>query len=43
MLNKLQTILDRINDRFGGVGSVIAVLFWMAILALAIRSMLAHA
>ena len=42
MLEKLQTLLDRINAKAGGVGSVIAVAFWMVILYLAIANMLAH-
>ncbi len=40
MLDKLQIILDRINEKFGGIGSVIAVVFWVAILYLAIEHML---
>lgn len=42
MMNKLQDLLDRINAKVGGVGSVIAVMFWMVILYLAIASMLSH-
>ena len=42
MMDRLQDLLDRINAKAGGVGSVIAVLFWMVILYLAIASMLAH-
>jgi len=41
MLDRFQVVLDRINRRFGGIGSVLAVLFWMVILALAIEHMLA--
>lgn len=41
MLDRFQVLLDRINQHFGGVGSVLAVAFWMVILALAINHMLA--
>ena len=42
MLEKLQSLLDRINAKAGGIGSVVAVMFWMVILYLAIENMLAH-
>jgi hypothetical protein len=40
MLDKLQRLLDRINAKAGDVGSVLAVLFWMVILVLALAHML---
>jgi hypothetical protein len=43
MLDRMQALLDRINDKAGGIGSVLAVLFWMVILALAIWHMLEQA
>lgn len=42
MLDKLQSLMNRINAKAGGLGSVIAVLFWVVILYLAIANMLAH-
>jgi hypothetical protein len=43
MLDRMQALLDRVNDNAGGIGSVLAVLFWMVILALAIWHMLKQA
>lgn len=40
MLDRLQRVLDWINAKFGGIGSVCAVLFWMVILYVAISHML---
>jgi hypothetical protein len=40
MLDRLQRLLDRINARAGDVGSVLAVLFWSVILALALWHMI---
>lgn len=42
MLDKLQIWLDRINARWGSVGAVIAVLFWMFILYQGLAHMLGH-
>ena len=39
-LDRLEGWLKRINTRFGAVGSVVTVAFWLVILFLALRSML---
>lgn len=39
-MDRLQELLDRINEKFGGIGAVIAVTFWMIVLAMAIEHMI---
>ena len=40
MMDGLQNILDVINRRFGNVGAIVAVAFWMLVLFFALKSML---
>lgn len=39
-MQRLQAVLDKINEKVGGIGAVIGVLFWMAVLFLAIEHMM---
>jgi len=39
-MERLQAVLDKINEKLGGIGAVIGVLFWMVVLYLAIEHML---
>ena len=39
-MDKFQEILDLINRKIGGIGSVITALFWMIVLFFAIKHML---
>ena len=41
-MDALQKLLDAINRRFGAVGAVLSVAFWLVVLFLALRSMLQH-
>ena len=40
MLDELQRLLDRVNERFGSAGSVLTVVFWLVVLFFALKSML---
>ena len=39
-LDRFEGWLKRINHRYGAVGSVVTVVFWLVVLAVALRSML---
>ena len=40
MLDEFQRWLDRVNERFGAAGAVFAVIFWLAVLVIAIKAIL---
>jgi hypothetical protein len=42
MLDKFQDQLDRINEKFGDVGSVIGLSLWMIVLFFAVEHMIAN-
>ena len=39
-LHRFENWLKRVNARYGAIGSVVSVAFWLVVLALALRSML---
>ena len=39
-LMRIQDWLEKVNRRYGDVGSIVSVIFWLIVLVLALRSML---
>lgn len=39
-MSAFENLLEWINEKFGAVGSVVSILFWLVVLVIAIRGML---